>query len=104
VTELKIEGLSAETVEEFLRFLYTENLTETKKDFDELFALSSKMKVEKLKTISEQNIIDDINETNAFEIFFKKSAFDQIKKKFRFRRLPDSFMNEPEKLKAFLSK
>lgn len=110
IQSMKIRDISANVVEEFLRFLYTGKLV-TLDDTNvlELFQLSSKMKVTALKAICEQMILEKLNESNAFRIFslghnygseeLKTAAFKEIKEIFRDNNLDESLIDHPNQLK-----
>jgi Leucine-rich repeat (LRR) protein len=109
--EMIIQDLSAEVVEDFLRFLYTGELSDDVNAMD-LFAISAKLNVEHLQTIYVDMMIESLVQTNAEKFFdlahkyksekLKMSAFEEIRKIFPDKKLPDSLMNDPEKVKKLL--
>lgn len=113
IQSMKIRDISASAVEEFLHFLYTGKLlTSGETNVLELFQLSSKMKVPALKSICEQMILENLNDSNAFKIFslghsynsddLKSAAFKEIKEVFRDNNIDESLMNHPDNLKELL--
>lgn len=111
-TGMKIEDLSAEAVEEFLWFLYTGELSDKTKNATEIFALSTRLKVPELKSITEQIVAGQVSDTNAYSIFVlghryasetvTTAAFAEIQKMFPDKILPENLKNNPEKLKELI--
>lgn len=106
--ELMIQGCSANTVGEFLRYIYTGE-EPSGSNAMELFALCSKYEITELKSSCEENIVEEIDETNAFEVLnyghihsseiIKKAAFKEIRKMFSETFLSEDLMEKPDKLK-----
>jgi hypothetical protein len=106
--ELKIENLAAESVEQFLRFIYTGELSE-KFNTKEVFALAAKFKIEALKSYCEEIILQELDPSNAFKVFnlgqryssdeMKRQAFEEIKKMFPLIDLHENLINMPEEMK-----
>jgi hypothetical protein len=65
-TEMKIEDLSAEAVEVFLRFLYTGKLEDFEDKSLKLFAQASKLKVPDLGESLLELVVSQLDESNAF--------------------------------------
>lgn len=111
-TEMKIEDLSVEAVEEFLCFLYTGNLSKETKNAKELFALSSRLKVEEVKDFVEKIVLKDLDVTNAHKVFtlghcyrseaLKTAAFEEIRKMFPDKKLADNLIENPVKIKEII--
>jgi hypothetical protein len=109
--ELHIKGLSAMAIEEFLCFLYTGEVPSAA-DMMEIFTLSAKFNIELLKRFSEKAIIETLDETNAYKALslahrhssdiMQRFSFDEIKKMFPGTILPDTLMNDCEKLKELI--
>jgi Leucine-rich repeat (LRR) protein len=107
-TELKIESLKVESIEEFLRFIYTGKTSE-KFNTKEVFALAAKFKVEALKCDCEEMILNELDRSNAFKTFYlghrysshdlKRSAFEEIKKMLPYITLNENLIDEPEEMK-----
>lgn len=90
-SEMTVEDLSAEAVENFLIYLYTGEVSFRMNSL-EVFALATKLEVSEMKLIAQDIIIDDLDELNAYKIFafahkyeaedLKRFAFNEIKKMF----------------------
>ena len=103
-TEMEVEDLSTETVEEFLLYIYSEKLPDNKKNFMEIFALASKLNVPELKNEMEKLILTQIDKENAGQTFslahkyesekLKIAAFKEIQKMFPDRNLPDEMSKD----------
>jgi hypothetical protein len=110
--EMIIEDLSAEVVEDFLRFLYTSKVSENVNAMD-LFAIAAKLNVQRLKLISENLIIKSLDQENAQKVFnlahvyksekLKKSAFKEITKMFPNVTLPGRLIEDPEAVKELIT-
>lgn len=111
-SEMNIHDLSAEAVENFLRFLYTGDMPDIDKVMD-VFALSAKLNVPELRSICERIICEHILEqSSAYKIFvlghaynsesLKLSAFYEIKSMFPESELAESLIDHPEKIKELL--
>jgi BTB/POZ domain len=110
-SEMKIEDLNAEAVEEFLRFLYTGEISSEVHSF-ELFALASKLKVHELKSLTEEMILNDLDDTNAYKVFtlghryesetIKNAAFEEIRKMFPDKKLADDLVENLDKVKELI--
>jgi hypothetical protein len=111
--EMKIEDLSAEAVEIFLRFLYTGRLDYFEDKSLELFALASRLKVPDLRESMLELVMSQLDESNAFKAFsvahstesdkLKRAAFEAIKKMFPDRKLPESLMENLKKVKKMIA-
>ena len=109
--ELKIEALSAESVKEVLRWMYTGEIPSSKNAI-EIFALAIKLKISGLKTIAESLCLKNLNQKNAMEIYelgnrfgyetLKSSAFEEIKKFLGRPNLDQSFKSKPRQLKTLV--
>ena len=102
--EMKFEDLREEVVEKFIRYLYTGKLPENNESSMEIFELASKMKVLELKNAMEKIVLTQLDEENAWKVFLlahkykssqlKRAAFNEIKKKFPDRKLPDEMTED----------
>jgi hypothetical protein len=109
--EMIIKDLSAEVVEDFLHFLYTGKVAENVNAID-LFAIAANFNVQRLNFICEKLVIESLDQENIVKVFnlahkyksdeLKKSAFKEITKIFRGKKLPDDLMNDPEKFKKII--
>ena len=112
-TEMNIEGLSPEGVEEFFRFLYFGEFHETSEKVMEVFALASKIKVEGLIEILTELVLNKLNNTNALKIFslahsfqsdeLKKAAFKVMQKMFPERQLPEYLIDDLPKVRKVIA-
>lgn len=108
---LRLDEFSANVVEQFLSFLYTGDIPDGSNAL-ELFAISCKFEVDELKDISEEMILDNLGEANAYEVFtighlfssdnLKSAAFDEIKSLFPGTKLPEYLVNRPENVKELI--
>ena len=78
---MTINDFSAESVEEFFRHFYTGNLPRITNAM-EMFALSSKYNMNELRAVSEELILDNIDESNAIEVFCLGYLFESDDMKF----------------------
>jgi hypothetical protein len=111
--EMKIEDLSPEAVEIFLRFFYIGKLEDFEDKSLELFALASKLKVPDLGEPMLAFVVSQLDESNAFKAFslahsmgsdeLKRAAFEAIKKMFPDRKLPESLMENLDKVKEMIA-
>jgi speckle-type POZ protein len=105
--KLKVESLAAESVEQFVEFIYTGTCS-MNKNAKEVFALASKFQIIELKLKCEKRILKDLDQSEAFKVFqlrhryssdkLKCEAFKKIKKMFPGTVLPDSYINMPDKV------
>ena len=112
VTEMKISDLSSESVEEFLHYLYTGEISETTKNVMEIYALASKLKVPELRITSEEIILKQLNQSNAFKAFtlahsfqsdeLKKAAFKVIQKMFPEKKMSETLIDNVPKVREIL--
>lgn len=110
-SEMNIQNLSAEAVEKLLSFLYTGEISNNDHAF-ELFALASKLKIHELRLLTEEIIVNDLDNTNAFKVFtlghryssetFKLAAFEEIRKMFPERKLADNLIERPDEVKELI--
>jgi hypothetical protein len=87
-----------------LRFMYTGRLK--KCNATEVYAIASKYDVKLLKKMTQKIIVDDVNETDAFEVFnlgylhnsdeLKRVAFREIENMFPGRVLDYQLIRKPE--------
>ena len=107
---MHIEDFSAETVEDFLHFLYTgEVQAENAMDF---FAIATKYEVKLLREQTEKIIMRNIDHSNAVDVFclghlylseeMKVAAFSKIKQMFPKKDLDDSILDDPLTLKKLI--
>lgn len=111
-TEIKIEDSSVESVEKFLRYLYTGELTSDAENAMEIFALAAKFKVPEIQEITEKIILSTLNETNAYEIFtfahshksdkMKRKSFEEIRKMYPDKNLVESLMDDVHAVKELI--
>jgi Leucine-rich repeat (LRR) protein len=107
---MKITDFSTDAVEQLLRFIYTGRLK--KWNAIEVFAIAAKYDVKLLKDRAEEIIAENVNASNALEIFsfghqhnsdvIKCAAFREIKKMFPGTDLQDSLIDQPEDLKNII--
>jgi hypothetical protein len=112
LTEMKVEDLKPEGIEEFFRCLYTGEIDESTKASMEIYALASKLKIPQLKIESEKIILNKIDESNAWKAFslahtfesnaLKLGAFKEIEKMFPDRRLPPCLIDDLETVKELI--
>jgi hypothetical protein len=112
-TEMKIEDLSAEAVEFFLYFLYTGKLEDSDDKSLEIFALASKLKVPDLRQWMLKVVVSQLDESNAFKAFsiahsmgsdeLKRAAFEAIQEMFPDWQLPESLMENLEKVRKMIA-
>lgn len=114
--ELTITDFNAQTVEEFLLFIYTVSLPSCDENLMDIFAISAKYEVEELRDFCEQKIRFNLNEENASDIFqmahlydrteMKQEAFNLFKKKiekcFNGVKICDDLMNNPKELSTII--
>lgn len=108
---MNVEDLSERTVEDVLRYFYTGCISSDIRAV-EVFKLSSKLKVPVLKEFSGNLILDEIEESNAYEIFclghayesmkLKSIAFEEIRKIFPEKNLSDDLMQNPDGIKELI--
>jgi Leucine-rich repeat (LRR) protein len=107
---MKITDFSSDTVEQLLRFMYTGKLK--KWNAIEVYAIAAKYDVKLLKERTEKIIVDNVNESNAIEVFglgylhnsdvMKRAAFGEIEKMFPDRMLDYELIENPEDLKQLI--
>lgn len=111
LSELKLEGLSADSVRKFLHFVCNDELSENA-NYKELFKIAAKLKVSALKEICEEKLIKQLDGTNAIDMLslahihssdkIKSKAFMEIKKMFPGRVLSNDLMNNTKQLKELI--
>lgn len=107
-SQMTIEDFSAPAVKDFLRYLYTEE-TPDETNAMELFALSAKYDVPSLKFITEDMVLYNVDQSNAYEVFslghlyssehMRILAFKEVKKMYPFRHIPTKLMEQPESIR-----
>lgn len=107
--EMKIEDLSTEAVEKFLRFLYTGKLENFADNCLEIYALASKFNALELKDSIEKFIINNLQQLDALKAFklshsfqseaLRIASFQTIQNNFSFLNLPDDLINDYNKVK-----
>lgn len=112
LNQVIIEDFSAESVEEFLKFLYTGEIPDQKNAM-ELFALASKYDVAQLKQICNDNILKNLDESNALEVLnlgnlyssdgIIQKSFEKIVKAFPEIAFPDLLKKYPESVKEIIN-
>lgn len=110
-SEMEIPDFSAEIVEQFLHYIYTGEIKDQTNAMD-LFAIASKYNVIKLKSICEEIVMENLDESNAFEIFglghlycshdMKLTAFNEIKSIFPKANLIYDKIKKPEDIKELV--
>lgn len=110
-SELKVENLSTQAVEEVLRFIYTRKTPEEANMID-VFTLASKWRISDLKSFSEEKLMRKLDQSNALKVFelahrfgserLKNSAFEEIKIMLGEPDLPESLMNSDDKLRKLV--
>lgn len=109
--EMRIDEYSSETVTEFLRYMYTGEIP-GEKNCLELFSLATKYDVSELRRSSEQMLMENLDESNALELFdlghrhgsqqLKALAFNEITSMFPEATLDCDLINHPESLKELM--
>lgn len=102
--KMEIVDFNAATVEEFLEYMYTGIIPDSKNAMD-LFAIAVKYDVTQLKTTCEEMVIENLVLALAHLYSaddMKKIAFDVFKQIFPRKQLPDELKNQPEKLKKLV--
>lgn len=109
--KMHIEEFSAESVKEFLDFMYTGEVSSDTQAMD-LFAIAAKYDVGHLKLITEKIVLRNISDSNAIEVFglghlynseeLQQAAFEAIKKMFPELNLQSSLISTPVKLKKLV--
>lgn len=113
--ELNIEDLQEKSVEDFLRYLYTGNITEDI-NAEEIFSLAAKLNIPELKRLTENLIEDNIEESNALKVFCLGHAYEsdklkqasqeaaliEVKKMFPDKTISNSLMENPQALKELI--
>ena len=108
--KMHIKDFSAETVEDFLHFLYTGEVQAD--NAMDLFAIATKYEVKLLREHSETIVVSSIDHSNAIDVFclghlyhsekMKVSAFNEIKNIFNLKDLDDSLLDDPETLSKLI--
>jgi hypothetical protein len=92
--ELRIENFKAESVEEFLSFIYTGRVAQNFNAI-EVFALAAKFNVAALKTFAEERILPESDK-------LKEKAFEEIKKLFPGADLPEKMSEKKREVDAII--
>lgn len=103
--QIEIKYFSENAVKELLDFLYTGEINDETYAM-ELFAAAAKYDLDELKTICEEIIVENIDESNAIEILvlgnlynsedMKWLAFQEIRGIFVEKNISKNFMHKPE--------
>lgn len=110
LSEMRLEGVTSESVDALLQYVYTGNVPRNV-DAIELFTISTKLQVRTLQLICEAMVLEDLRDSNASAIFMLGHALkcDKITKE-AFARLRnmhpelcEDFIEKPEKLKQFFA-
>jgi BTB/POZ domain/Leucine rich repeat len=109
--KMEIVEFSEKAVEEFLRYMYTGTLMDSK-NVMELFALAAKYDMTVLKDAAESRILEKVKESNALDVLslgnlyssdgLKRAAFNEIKQLFKGNQLKEDLINKPEILKKLI--
>jgi hypothetical protein len=104
--------LRCEAVEEFLRYIYTGDMQAVIKNPVSVFVLASELKVPELKLNIQGIILDQMNESNAGQMFalgskyesdeLKKKSFEIIKTMIPGVKLPDDLINKEKDVEAII--
>lgn len=107
--QMTITDFSADTVRDFLRFIYTGNCNE--ENAMDLFAISAKYQVSPLKSVCEEIVIKNTNKDNSLEVLalgnlyeseaMKSLGFFEIKKKFDFE-ISTHLKDDPDRLRRLI--
>lgn len=110
--KLTIEDLSADAVEEVLRWMYTGQFPDAKHAV-EAYALSVKLKMPYLREIAENFVLRNLNQEIAMDIFelghrygsykLKSSAFEEIKKFLSKPDLSKKYMDDTKELRIMFN-
>lgn len=102
--KMTIPEFSAEAIEQFLKFLYTGSIQNVTNAM-EIFELAAKYDVKKLKSASEEHVLQTVDTTNAFDVLalahlhslpvLKRKAFDVIKQMTPDIPWSDDFLEDP---------
>lgn len=105
--EMAIADFGSSSIEEFLRYIYAGDIPDETNAM-ELFALSAKYDVPELKIVCEEMVLQNINKSNAFEVFalghlhssdnLKLLSFAEIKRMFPDTDLDNKLIDNPEGL------
>lgn len=111
-SEMKIHDICPGTVEKYLQFIYTGEISDEACDAMELFALANKCEAPELKIQSQELVLKNLNQVNAYKALvlgnhyssekIKRAAFNTIKNMFPGTVLSDDFMHRPEKLQELI--
>lgn len=111
VDELKLEDVTEKDVEDFLHYVYTGEMCDGA-NHTGIFGIAAKLGASTLTSICERKILDNVNQSNATNVFFlgcahgsekmKLEAFKEIKKMFPGKTLSDDLMNKPEILRELI--
>lgn len=114
-SQMMVQDLSAESVEKFLKYLYTGEIDEAESvdEASEILSLAFKFNVADLKSKFEDVILENMSGDNAMEVLklgnrhgldkMKAIAFAAVKAKNFENDLDDSLMNWPEKLEKLIN-
>jgi BTB/POZ domain len=113
-TKMKIEDLSAEAVEEFLRYFYTGKFANKTENSTEIFSLVTKFEITEIKTAIEEIILSELTDSNAFKIFtlghsfasdeLKRAAFEKIKTMYSHIEFPDGLIDDLQAVQKTLKR
>ncbi|KAG5678941.1 hypothetical protein PVAND_008560 [Polypedilum vanderplanki] len=110
---LNLLDISTDIFQVILDFIYTDEFPENIQiDKIELFKVSERLKIEKLKNFAAEKLLDEINSENALEILklsikykndqLRQKSFEEIKKILDFIEIDDNLAFEPEKLEELI--
>lgn len=116
VYELILDGITEETFEAILKFVYNDETPETPEVAREILLASKKFKIEGLKEVCEEILLDQIEDEENLDILMenhsmgflagsdvlKLEAFKKIQTHFDGHRLKDELLNHPETVKEII--
>jgi BTB/POZ domain len=107
---MQIPDFSVKIVNVFIRYLYTGEILKT--NFMDLFAIATKYEVARLRSISEELIVNNIEFYDEMGVFnlghsdnseaLKRCGLERIKKLFPETILDDNLLNKPELLQRMM--
>jgi BTB/POZ domain len=109
---LQLLDISKPTFEEVLKFIYDDTLPTNIDITRDIFIISGRLKIEKLKNFAARKLINQVDEKNSFEMLvlanmykhhgLRLRAFEELKKLFPEVELKQELAKEPEKVRMLL--